>query len=210
MRLFTETLQQFLDNRGGDFSPSVNVLWAQIPKFRYTTSEGVLIEFSLKEMFIHDNRYREIGAETEELFEYYLETRLDEVIVEYVPKIDIYLKNFGAELINRKISVSRAENKSGSKSDTTDSTSKSKDTAYINPVTNSALDRLQVSDVNSNEGSANDKREGSYDETITVTEDRLYSVFGKTNTQLLEEVMQLKNIYLEALDRLANLFMYVV
>ena len=210
MRLFTETLQQFLDNRGGDFSPSVNVLWAQIPKFRYTTSEGVPIEFSLKEMFIHDNRYREIGAETEELFEYYLETRLDEVIVEYVPKIDIYLKNFGAELINRKISVSRAENKSGSKSDTTDSTNKSKDTAYINPVTNSALDRLQVSDVNSNEGSANDKREGSYDETITVTEDRLYSVFGKTNTQLLEEVMQLKNIYLEALDRLANLFMYVV
>lgn len=210
MRLFTETLQQFLDNRGGDFSPSVNVLWAQIPKFRYTTSEGATIEFSLKEMFIHDNRYREIGAETEELFEYYLETRLDEVIVEYVPKIDIYLKNFGAELINRKISVSRAENKSGSKSDTTDSTSKSKDTAYINPVTNSALDRLQVSDVNSNEGSANDKREGSYDETITVTEDRLYSVFGKTNTQLLEEVMQLKNIYLEALDRLANLFMYVV
>lgn len=209
MSLFTETLQQFLDNRGGDFSASINELFAQIPDFVYTKTDGTQIKFSLKEMFVHDNRYKEIGAETEELFEYFLETRLDEVIVEYVPKIDLYLKHFGAQLLNRTVDVTRTEDVNGTLGRTRTTDGNSKDTSYVNPITKQS-EKLTVQDVGDNEYADNERMDDIRTEKRATSESKLYSVFGKTNAQLLEEVMQLKNIYLEALHRLDNLFMYVV
>lgn len=208
MPLFTETLQQFLDNRGGDFSAPVNELFAQIPDFEYQTIGGKTIKFSLKEMFIHDNRYKEIGAETEELFEYYLETRLDEVVVEYVPKIDLFLQQFGKRLFDRTADVQRTEKITGSLDRTRNTDGTNKDTGYVNPITKQS-EKLTVNDVSDNEYSDNEKLNDKRSEDRAVTETRL-SVFGKTNAQLLTEVMELKNIYLEALGRLNNLFMSVV
>lgn len=206
MELFTETLQQFLDNRGGDFSASVNQLFAQIPDFEYTGSDEKHIKFSLKEMFIHDNRYKEIGAETEELFEYYLETRLDEVIVEYVPKIDIFLQQFGQKLLERTVDTKRTETVEGSLNRTRDTSGTNKDTSYVNPITKQS-EKLTVNDVSDSEYKDNETMNDIRNDSRTVNESRLYTVVGKTNTQLLNEVMELKNIYLEALHRLDNLFM---
>ena len=204
--LFTETLKQFLENRGGDFSASVNKLFEQIPDFEYQTIDGKNIKFSLKEMFIHDNLYKEIGAETEELFEYYLETRLDEVVVEYTPRIDLFLQQFGKGLLNRTVDVKRTEQVTGTKENTRSTNGTNKDTSYVNPITKQS-EKLTVQDVADNEYQDSVNSNDTTSEDRTVSEQRLYSVFGRTNTQLLEEVMELKNIYLEALHKLDNLFM---
>lgn len=206
MTLFTETLKQFLENRGGDFSAPVNSLFAQIPDFEYQTIDGKSIKFSLKEMFVHDNQYKEIGAETEELWEYYLETRLDEVVVEYTPKIDLFLNQFGKGLLGRTVDVTRTEKVSGTRNSTRDTNGNNKDTTYVNPITKQS-EKLTVQDVTDNEYNDSATSSGSTSEDRTVSESRLYSVFGRTNAQLLEEVMELRNIYLEALHRLDNLFM---
>lgn len=207
--LFTETLQQFLDNRGGDFSASVNALFKQIPDFEYQRTDGTNIKFSFKEMFVHDNRYKEIGAETEELFEYYLETRLDEVVVEYVPKIDIFLKQFGQKLLDRTADVKRTETVTGSLDRKRNTDGTNKDTSYVNPITKQS-EKLTVNDVADSEYADSETLKDTRNENRTISENRLFSVLGKTNAQLLEEVMELKNIYLEALHKLDNLFMSVV
>lgn len=206
MPLFTETLKQFLEYRGGDFSASVNKLFAQIPDFEYQTIGGKSIKFSLKEMFIHDNLYKEIGAETEELFEYYLETRLDEIVVEYTPKIDIFVQQFGKELLGRTVDVKKVEQVTGTKDTTRNTNGTNKDTNYVNPITKQS-EKLTVQDVADNEYQDSSKGNDTTTEDRTVSESRLYTVVGKTNAQLLVEVMELKNIYLEALHRLDNLFM---
>ena len=206
MVLFTETLKQFLEHRGGDFSAPVNALFEQIPDFEYQTAGGKSIKFSLKEMFIHDNLYKEIGAETEELWEYYLETRLDEVVLEYTPKIDLFLQQFGKGLFNRTVDVKRIENTTGTRGVERETSGKNKDTSYVNPITKQS-EKLTVQDVVENEYSDKAGTTDKKAEDRTVSESRLYSILGSSNTQLLKEVMELKNIYVEALHKLDNLFM---
>ena len=207
MYLFTETLKQFLENRGGDFSAPVNSLFSKIPDFKYK-DENVDITFNFKEMFIHEHLYHEIGSETEELFEYNLERRLDDVVLEYAPKISLFLKTFNDKLMLRTVELKRTGNNTYNTEVTRHNEGTNGDTDYVNPITK------QVENLTVRERSTTDYKDDGNDtnnrtDTIDETYQQQYSIAGKSNADLLKEIMDLKNIYLGALNEFGNLFMYL-
>nr|MCR4661000.1 hypothetical protein [Clostridia bacterium] len=106
----------------------------------------------------------------------------------------------------------------------TNDSSNSENTYYLNPVT-SATQNLKVDNVESTSVSRtyNDSNQltrnttdtesknriKTNNELITENKDTLLNLLGKTNTSLLEEIMNLKNIYLTALDEFEDIFMTI-
>ena len=71
--LYTETLQDYLDNRGGDFPTSIKNLLNQIPNFVFKDTDlNIDIDYSFIDLFREKYDIREICAESEELFEHFL------------------------------------------------------------------------------------------------------------------------------------------
>lgn len=56
--------------------------------------------FNMSELFLNRNKYKEIGAETDELFSQYLKNVINEALVLYYNKITIQIENIG-DLMNR-------------------------------------------------------------------------------------------------------------
>ena len=92
MQEFTETFEEFLNNKSGNWL--VNKL-ADIPSFKFKDEE-LNIDYTLLFSNLIKNKYllREIGAETEEMFEYYFDRKIDEIKIKYVPKVSMWINNF--------------------------------------------------------------------------------------------------------------------
>lgn len=209
--LYTERFADYLNRNGytdsdGTFIPSVPTecrkLFEHFPKFKI--DESLTIDFY--EMFKQYNEMKEIGAETEQLFTFYLTRTLKESLINYVPKVNLFLQNFNDSLLARKLKLnSSADNTySVTSTDKNNGTGATKD--YLNPIAddNSVLQGKTTTDsTNSRTSTENGNT------TNTATVERAYSWF-KSNADLLKQAMELKNIYLEALHSFDKLFMYTL
>lgn len=98
---YTETLAEFLQHQEGTKElQDIQAKFALFPKFNLYN-----LDINMWEMFKEDNLYREIGAETEHLFMYYLNRLTDNLLIKYVPKINLFISNFNT-LFDRKLKLS--------------------------------------------------------------------------------------------------------
>ena len=128
LSLFTETLGELLEHKGygtdhEDLSLShILALLDKFPDFVF----GEDIELSFKELFIEKYDIREIGAETEELFMHYWREKTNEIIIKYVPKIQMWLDNFN-DLFKFTVKLEI--------DDTSSFAEGTQNTYYLNPIT---------------------------------------------------------------------------
>lgn len=162
---YTETYETYKENGGEEYSS----LWSNFPSFTLND-----LNLNMYDMFYDKYRLREIGAETEEMFEIFYKSKLNDMLVKYVPKLTAFISNWN-KLFERKITLSN----SGSNS------------YYLNPMTPNGTLKLDDKD--------------SYENT----QERPLSMFGKTNAELMEQVLNLKDIFLDCLNEFNSLFILI-
>ena len=220
--LYTETLQELLENQGyGTENQSQSLteilnLMDKFPDFVF----GVNITLSMKALFLDKYDIREIGAETEQLFMHYWREKTQELIIDYVPKIDMWLNHF-KDLFKFTVKLELEENIEKSKTENTDTSivinddTLRKSTYYLNPVNanTSTLRPQEVSETN-NENDRTDTLdknvEGEETKDRTMSKDVLQSVWGKTRAQLMKQIFELQSIYSECLHKFETIFMGVL
>lgn len=173
---YTEVFEDYL--RTHDIEGVENYFTLTIkPKFNYFPTFSLVEDFNISFYEIFKERYdlREIGAETEELFEHYLNETINEAITKFIPKINIFIANFN-ELFSRKVKLEeQGENK-----------------FYLNPVNNT---------VTSNKQQSASRYDGS--------REHVYGYF-KSNPEIMEGILKLRDIYNEAVDYFDKVFMSVL
>ena len=98
---YTETLAEFLQHQEGTKElQDIKDKFALFPNFDLYN-----LDINMWEIFKEDNLYKEIGAETEHLFMYYLNRLTDNLLIKYVPKINLFISNFNT-LFDRKLKLS--------------------------------------------------------------------------------------------------------
>lgn len=192
--IYTETLEDLLENLGyGTENENQSLteildIMDKFPKFVF----GENIEISMKELFLDKYDIREIGAETEELFLHFWRERAQELLIDYVPKIQMWLDHFN-DLFKFTVNLEIEEN--------IDVENNGHNTYYLNPVSATGTNlKVQDKDENGNIGS----------KTRTMTRDVLQSVWGKTRAQLLSQILELQNIYTACVKEFATIFMGVL
>lgn len=209
--LYTERFADYLNRNGytdsqGTFIPSVPTdcreLFEHFPKFKI--DESLTIDFY--EMFKQYNETKEIGAETEQLFTHYLKRTLQESIINYIPKINLFLNNFNDKLLARKLELTSTANNTYEVTNTDSNSGNMATKDFLNPVSDDTS-VLQGKTTNDSTSSRNSKENGNT--STTATTERAYSWF-KSNADLLRQALELKNIYLEALHSFDKLFMYTL
>ena len=125
---YTELFKEYLaknDVPNTKYTLFIKPKFSQFPSFNIN---GLNISFY--EMFVEKYDLREIGSETEELFEHYLNETLNEMLVKYVPKLYLYISKFN-NLYDRKIELkSNGDNR-----------------FYLNPV-NSVVENNKLQNAN--------------------------------------------------------------
>lgn len=97
---YTETLAEFLQHKEEtDELEKIKLKFALFPNFSLYG-----LNINMWDMFVEDNNLREIGAETEYLFVHYLNRLTDNLLIKYVPKINIFIENFNS-LFDRKLKL---------------------------------------------------------------------------------------------------------
>lgn len=166
MAQYTERFSDYIANGGETYRE----LFDKFPKF--TLGD---LNFSLYDLFIEDNSFREIGSETEELFSYYLRRTIDEALVIFVPKIQLFIDKF-MNVLDRKIELEQTDDM----------------IYFLNPVTNKT-EQLKIQDKN----------------TIKSVRDVSFN-FIKSNGQLMKEMIDIENVFIQALRYFDKLFMGVL
>ena len=101
--LYTETFSDFLDrNEDSEVWQAIIQKFAKFPAFNLQA-----LNFDMYSLFRHKYDIREIGAETESLFTHFIEEKLNESLIEYAPKINLYVSNF-AKLMDRKLTLTES------------------------------------------------------------------------------------------------------
>lgn len=95
---YTETLDEFLEHNE-EYKGLIKAKFDKFPVFNLYD-----LNLSMWDMFVEDNGIREIGAETEYLFKRYLNRLTDNLLIKYVPKINIFIDNFNS-LFDRKVKL---------------------------------------------------------------------------------------------------------
>lgn len=190
---FTETLQTLLDNQGygtqEQSAPLTEIinLMDKFPAFVFSDT----ISFTMKYLFIAKYDIREIGAEDEDLFMHFWREKTNELIMKYAPKMQKWLENFD-DLFKFTVKLERDDTFSGSNNN--------KNTYYLNPVSSNPIG-LKVQDV--------DKSENQKENTFHSERDVLQSVWGKTRADIMEKILNLKDIFNDCLAEYEQLFMGV-
>ena len=191
--VYTETLETLLKNKHyGEVSQDASlteilVLMDKFPDFIF----GDDIEFSMKTLFLQKYDIREIGAETEEMFLHFWREKTNELLMKYAPKMQKWLENFDDLFkFTVKLELDTRENSSNN----------NKNTYYLNPV-NSSTTNLKVQDV--------DNSEGGNSRGIHTERDVLQSVWGKTRADIMEKILNLKDIFNDCLSEYEVIFMGV-
>lgn len=126
---YTETLDEFFAHNK-EYKELIKVKFDKFPVFNLYN-----LNLSMWEMFVEDYGIKEIGAETEYLFKRYLNRLVDNLLVKYVPKIQIFIDNFNA-LFDRKVKLT--EGTTG--------------TYFLNPMQQNNTENLIIQDVSKYEG----------------------------------------------------------
>lgn len=190
---YTETLEDLLENLGygteneNQSLTEILEIMDKFPKFVF----GENIEISMKELFLDKYDIREIGAETEELFLHFWRERAQELLLEYTPKIQMWLDHFN-DLFKFTVKLQVNE--------TINAVSNSDNTYYLNPVSATGTN-LKVQDKNANSSSGVNQR--------AMERDVLQSVWGKTRAQLLSQILELQQVYNMCIKDFATIFMGV-
>ena len=194
--LYTETLEQFLQNKnyGEELEDSslteVLNLMRMFPNFDFQT-DLISLDFDMETLFINAYDLREIGSETEEMFLHFWRETTQKLLIKYGPKISMWLEHFN-DLFKFTVKLEIQDNENN--------TNKNKNTYYLNPVTTNT-ENLKVQDV--------DKSDSEYHRGRKIERDVLQSVWGKTRANLLQQIMELHDIYLECLYEFDVIFMGV-
>ena len=191
--LYTETLETLLKNKHyGEESQDSSLtevleLMNKFPTFVF----GENISFSMKTLFMNKYDIREIGSETEELFLHFWREKTNELLMKYAPKMHKWLENFD-DLFKFTVKLEL---------DTTENIySNNQNTYYLNPV-NATSENLKVQDV--------DKSNGSNNRGVHTARDVLQSVWGKTRADIMEKILNLKDIFNDCLSEYETIFMGV-
>lgn len=126
---YTETLDEFFEHNK-EYKELIKVKFDKFPVFNLYN-----LNLSMWEMFVEDNGIREIGAETEYLFKRYLNRLTDNLLIKYVPKIQLFIDNFNT-LFDRKVKLT--EGATG--------------TYFLNPMQQNNTQNLIIQDVSKYEG----------------------------------------------------------
>lgn len=190
---FTETLETLLENQGYGTAEQTAALteilglMGKFPNFVF----GDDINLSMTTLFIQKYDIREIGAPTEDLFLHFWREKTNELLMKYAPKMDKWLENFD-DLFEFTVRLER--------DDTYNSSGNNQNTYYLNPV-NATATNLKVQDVDKNE---NQKATAFHSE-----KDVLQSVWGKTRADIMEKILNLKDIFNDCLAEYEQIFMGV-
>lgn len=149
------------------------------------TSEHITtMTFNMYDMFKDEYGYREIGSEDDQYFYYNIKKKLDELLIEYNPKIKAFYHDF-TDLLNPLVELEETI--------TDDGTTISQ--VFLNPVNTSTT---KLRDKASND--IDSTRTRSYQQQMT---------YNDTKTKIMNEFLDLKNIYLECVAQFNDLFMLV-
>lgn len=193
LSLYTETLETLLENKGygtGSQDQSLTEilnLMAKFPTFVF----GNTISLSITDLFMQKYDIREIGAETEELFMHFWREKTNELLMKYAPKMQKWLDNFD-DLFKFTVKLERDENYTD--------TDNNQNTYYLNPV-NATTTNLKVQDV--------DKSENTNTRYSHSERDVLQSVWGKTRADIMEKILNLKDIFNDCLAEYETIFLGV-
>lgn len=191
---YTETLEDLLENQGFGTDNQTQSLTEIIDTMNLFPSFvfGEHIELSMLGLFISKYDIREIGAETEQLFLHFWKERANELLIEYAPKIQMWLDHFN-DLFKFTVRLEISE--------TVGLENSGHNTYYLNPVSASGTN-LKVQDKTENGGTAL--------QTRSMERDVLQSVWGKTRAQLLSQIMELQSVYNYCIRDFATIFMGVL
>lgn len=204
--LYTETFSDFLErNEDSEVWQAIIQKFAKFPAFNLQA-----LNFDMYSLFRHKYDIREIGAETESLFTHFIEEKLNESLIEYAPKINLYVSNF-AKLMDRKLTLTESHTDERVLDRTVADTEAGDETKsnYLNPIaqavgtgSDKTITRENVLRDNSN----NRDEDSTYTVNFEGTKEQAYILF-KSNPELLEKALEIKNIYLEALNSFDTCFM---
>lgn len=187
--MFTETLDDFLSTRETSAEwQDVVTLFGKFPSFDLniadTSEEHVTDAINFYDLFKLEYAYREIGQAYENQFFHEIKKQLYKALIEYKPKIDKFLENFN-DLLNPLVHLEEKTSSSGS----------STNSIYLNPLNTTAT---KLSDHSTNEGEGETTR--TYQQQMT---------YNDTKTKIINEFLELKNIYLSALEVFDSCFMQI-
>lgn len=191
--LYTETLETLLKNKHyGEESEDSSLtevleLMEKFPSFVF----GENIEFSIETLFIQKYDIREIGSETEEMFLHSWREKTNELLMKYAPKMQKWLENFD-DLFKFTVRLKKIQRTEGNDNN--------KNTYFLNPVSNDTTS-LKVQDV--------DASNSDFEHKIKEERDVLQSVWGKTRADIMEKILDLKDIFNECLQEYETIFMGV-
>ena len=191
---FTETLETLLENQGygtAEQSAALTEILNLMNKFpTFVFGEDISLDF--KTLFIQKYDIRELGSETEELFMHYWREKTNELLMKYAPKMQKWLDNFD-DLFKFTVKLERDDSESTLNSN--------ENTYYLNP-TNQTTPHLKIQDV--------DKTDNMKERNIHSSRDVLQSVWGKTRADIMEKILNLKDIFNDCLDEYETIFMAVI
>lgn len=191
---FTETLETLLENQGygtAEQSAALTEILNLMNKFpTFVFGEDISLDF--KTLFIQKYDIRELGSKTEELFMHYWREKTNELLMKYAPKMQKWLDNFD-DLFKFTVRLTR--------DDTEGTMNANENTYYLNP-TNQTTPHLKIQDV--------DKTENMKEREIHSERDVLQSVWGKTRADIMEKILNLKDIFNDCLDEYETIFMAVI
>ena len=187
--MFTETLNEFLETRELSLEwQGIVSAFSKFPSFNLniddTSEEAVEDNINFYDLFKLEYGNREIGQEYEDIFYHEIKRQLTKALIEYKPKIDEFFKNF-TDLMNPLVSLEESVSSSGS----------SQNFVYLHPI-NATATKLSNSDKNEGEGSST----RNYQQQMT---------YNDTKTKIIAEFLELKNIYLSALEVFDSCFMQI-
>lgn len=147
---------------------------------------------SMETMFVQKYDIRKIGAPTIELFLHFWREKSNELVVKYAPKMQKWLENFN-DLFKFTVQLTNSEHEGISRTGT--------NKYYLNPATTNT-ENLKVQDVDNNTSQVNRNKSGS--------RDVLQSVWGKTRADIMEKILNLKDIFNDCLEEYQTIFLGVL
>lgn len=171
---------------------SIDGLIDNFPNFWFGESQQLGVNLSFRKMFLERYDIRKIGQNSNALFIHYLREKMNELLVKYAPKMQKWLENFN-DLFKFTVKLER--------DDTGYLTNGNQNTYYLNPV-NGTSTNLKVQDV--------DKSDRRIDRNLHTERDVLQSVWGKTRADIMEKIMDLKDIFNDCLDAFEVIFSVVI
>ena len=191
--MFTESLETLLENQGygtAEQSAALTEILGLMEKFpTFVFGENISLDF--KTLFIQRYDIREIGSPTEELFLHYWREKCNELLMKYAPKMDKWLENFD-DLFKFTVKLER--------DDTENNGNSNRNTYYLNPSNNNT-ENLKVQDVDTSQNTQN--------KSFHSERDVLQSVWGKTRADIMEKILNLKDIFNDCLDEFEVIFIVV-